>query len=398
MREWFVYGRIALAALALAVPFDPAFARSEDMRPGGPPPGEATANLPPVARLTGPAHVELRQLATYDATGSSDHEDGNSRLHFRYQWGDGSDPTEGMGLEWQNHVYGDVGQYQVQVTVTDAGGLSHTTGYQVDVIVPPDYGTICLSSMRHSGFDGEGFWDGWYLLHPNNDHGQLCGQGYAPDRSWDTGEDDPNIGLGPHNSIGMSPPLNSLDRGTVVEVQLDVMLNTEYDYQEGGENGYGLRNCGGGHLINLTTDGRGLTCREDPCPATCCPGDCIQNADDTSRFELDNVKNKGFRIVSWHPGLGPSNQVNDATVPGLDWTAGKWLRLKWKVELLAGDSLNNVVRHTVTYLSVDGVPLPQPDFTVVKKRMRQPVIFDGRNLYDPAEVKALGFEYFGIGR
>jgi len=34
----------------------------------------------------------------------------------------------------------------------------------------------------------------------------------------------------------------------------------------------------------------------------------------------------------------------------------------------------------------------------VKKRMKQPVIFDGRNLYDPAELRGLGFEYFGIGR
>ena len=43
-------------------------------------------------------------------------------------------------------------------------------------------------------------------------------------------------------------------------------------------------------------------------------------------------------------------------------------------------------------------PFRYPDFNVVKKRMRQPVIFDGRNLYDPAELAGLGFEYFGIGR
>ena len=43
-------------------------------------------------------------------------------------------------------------------------------------------------------------------------------------------------------------------------------------------------------------------------------------------------------------------------------------------------------------------PFRYPDFGMVKKRMKQPVIFDGRNLYDPAELKGLGFEYYGIGR
>jgi UDPglucose 6-dehydrogenase len=39
-----------------------------------------------------------------------------------------------------------------------------------------------------------------------------------------------------------------------------------------------------------------------------------------------------------------------------------------------------------------------PDFEVMARLMRQPVIFDGRNLYDPARMAALGFTYHGIGR
>ena len=39
-----------------------------------------------------------------------------------------------------------------------------------------------------------------------------------------------------------------------------------------------------------------------------------------------------------------------------------------------------------------------PDFDAIKTRLRQPVVFDGRNLYDPALVRGLGIEYFGIGR
>ncbi len=39
-----------------------------------------------------------------------------------------------------------------------------------------------------------------------------------------------------------------------------------------------------------------------------------------------------------------------------------------------------------------------PDFDDMKRRMRMPVIIDGRNLYDPAMVRSHGLEYSGIGR
>jgi UDPglucose 6-dehydrogenase len=39
-----------------------------------------------------------------------------------------------------------------------------------------------------------------------------------------------------------------------------------------------------------------------------------------------------------------------------------------------------------------------PDFETLRARLRQPVIFDGRNLYEPADVRRLGFEYYPIGR
>lgn len=38
------------------------------------------------------------------------------------------------------------------------------------------------------------------------------------------------------------------------------------------------------------------------------------------------------------------------------------------------------------------------DFKKIKKLMKQPVIIDGRNVYDPAEMKKLGFRYAGMGR
>jgi len=39
-----------------------------------------------------------------------------------------------------------------------------------------------------------------------------------------------------------------------------------------------------------------------------------------------------------------------------------------------------------------------PDFERMKSLMKSPVIFDGRNVYDPARLRELGFTYYGIGR
>lgn len=39
-----------------------------------------------------------------------------------------------------------------------------------------------------------------------------------------------------------------------------------------------------------------------------------------------------------------------------------------------------------------------PDMRVVKELLKKPVIIDGRNIYDPIELKELGFTYLGIGR
>jgi len=40
----------------------------------------------------------------------------------------------------------------------------------------------------------------------------------------------------------------------------------------------------------------------------------------------------------------------------------------------------------------------RPDFARIKGLLKQPVIFDGRNIYDPGDVRKLGFTYYSIGR
>jgi UDPglucose 6-dehydrogenase len=39
----------------------------------------------------------------------------------------------------------------------------------------------------------------------------------------------------------------------------------------------------------------------------------------------------------------------------------------------------------------------RPDFEAIKKALKTPVIFDGRNIYPKATLEKLGFEYFGVG-
>ena len=39
-----------------------------------------------------------------------------------------------------------------------------------------------------------------------------------------------------------------------------------------------------------------------------------------------------------------------------------------------------------------------PDFDDIRDRLRHPVIFDGRNIYEPSLVRSFGLKYYGIGR
>ena len=70
-----------------------------------------------------------------------------------------------------------------------------------------------------------------------------------------------------------------------------------------------------------------------------------------------------------------------------------------------GDDIEYV---SVNYDALDGAealvihtewhPYRRPDFERMKQQMAQPLVFDGRNLYDPANMHERGFEYHSIGR
>jgi len=68
-----------------------------------------------------------------------------------------------------------------------------------------------------------------------------------------------------------------------------------------------------------------------------------------------------------------------------------------QVQLVA-DQYNAAKDADALVLVTEWKPFRHPDFDRLKADMRQAIIFDGRNQYDPATLRAVGFEYSGIGR
>jgi UDPglucose 6-dehydrogenase len=59
------------------------------------------------------------------------------------------------------------------------------------------------------------------------------------------------------------------------------------------------------------------------------------------------------------------------------------------------DALNNA---DALLILTEWKEFRSPDFTKIKSLLRQPYIYDGRNIYDPQQVRSSGLHYSGIGR
>jgi UDPglucose 6-dehydrogenase len=56
------------------------------------------------------------------------------------------------------------------------------------------------------------------------------------------------------------------------------------------------------------------------------------------------------------------------------------------------DGADALVIHT------EWMPFRRPDFERIRQELAAPVVFDGRNLYDPARMADMGFDYYSVGR
>ncbi|MGD1174068.1 UDP-glucose dehydrogenase family protein [Mycobacterium seoulense] len=64
----------------------------------------------------------------------------------------------------------------------------------------------------------------------------------------------------------------------------------------------------------------------------------------------------------------------------------------------AGNMYDAIERADALLLLTEWKQFQRPSWQRVKAAMRQPVVFDGRNIYDPERLRAEGFEYYGMGR
>jgi UDPglucose 6-dehydrogenase len=90
-----------------------------------------------------------------------------------------------------------------------------------------------------------------------------------------------------------------------------------------------------------------------------------------------------------------------ATVSAYDPVAGAEARklfAKYGGVRISGSALGALQGCDALAIVTEWREFRSPDFAAIRAALAQPLIFDGRNLYDPAMVKAQGFEYFPIGR
>jgi UDPglucose 6-dehydrogenase len=64
----------------------------------------------------------------------------------------------------------------------------------------------------------------------------------------------------------------------------------------------------------------------------------------------------------------------------------------------ASDPYEALINADAVALMTEWSEFHLPDFNRMSELMKRKVIFDGRNIYDPAQLRKLGFTYFGIGR
>ena len=102
-----------------------------------------------------------------------------------------------------------------------------------------------------------------------------------------------------------------------------------------------------------------------------------------SRVVIDALRSRGAQVVGYDPVAMPE--------------AGKIYRDDRGVSF-AASAIDAAKGADALVIVTEWKAFRSPDFEALQKALKQPLIFDGRNLYDPAVLRNHGFEYHAIGR
>jgi UDPglucose 6-dehydrogenase len=98
---------------------------------------------------------------------------------------------------------------------------------------------------------------------------------------------------------------------------------------------------------------------------------------------IEELTRRGAKITAYDPVAMPQARRVFAAIDGIEFASDQ------RDALTGADAL---------IVITEWKEFKSPDFDAIKSRLLQPVVVDGRNLYEPALMRALGIEYIGVGR
>ncbi|QKT04813.1 UDP-glucose/GDP-mannose dehydrogenase family protein [Ectothiorhodospiraceae bacterium 2226] len=128
----------------------------------------------------------------------------------------------------------------------------------------------------------------------------------------------------------------------------------------------------------------------------------------------DDLKGRTFALwgLAFKPNTDDMREAPSRTLMETLWAAGARVQAHdpeamEEARRIYGDR-DDLVLCTKPEMALDGADalvvvtewnvFRSPDFDAVKAALKEPVVFDGRNIYDPARLGRMGFTYYGIGR
>ncbi len=130
--------------------------------------------------------------------------------------------------------------------------------------------------------------------------------------------------------------------------------------------------------------------------------------------EDEGVRGRTFAVwgLAFKPGTGDMREASSRRLLAQLWEAGARVRafdpeagaeaariFGAREDLVLCDSADEALEGADALVVVtEWKQFRSPDFGQLRAALKERVVFDGRNLYEPAEVEAAGLAYYGIGR